>query len=104
VSSVLCPCGAPETKQGPGHWHQKAERVQKRLCTFELPLLIGTAGLECLEKLFDDPACTLGIDDEQHLLDVIDGLARREIPFNWLSAIGRIRFPDVNNVDVQCCR
>ena len=69
----LSSCRASQSKQSDGDRQKDAESGLDRAVTLELPVLEPASALERLEKLLDDPACSVGVDDE---LDLGAGLNR----------------------------
>src|SRR4029077_2081746 len=73
----------------------------ERLVALELSLLEGTAGLERLEELLDDPACLVGGHDALHVIDRIDAFRRGEQPLHRFLAFWWIQFGDHDEVQRQ---
>ena len=69
----------------------------------QLPLFDSAPRFQRFEKLLDDPACAIPIDDLQSLLWSVYGLARVEHPFDGLLTFGRLWLPNADNIERYRC-
>lgn len=87
-----------------GNRSEDCEKIDEGFVVLKLPALEVAARLDCFVVLLDDPARSIVVNDGELLLDRVDGLGCIEVPFDRGFAVGRVYFPNVNDVDLERVR
>src|SRR6266508_3513173 len=90
-----------QIEESEGDRSEHSERVHQSVGALELTLLVRATGFERLEKLFDDPARTIKVDDILDLLRCVDGLERSQQPLYGLDTPREMLLHHVDNVQRQ---